>query len=84
MLKGPILKILNRDYQPEAMVELKSGRYDLAFKTDHKGRPILLFIGIKGPSGRIKGDRYARRIVENKSGEIIKDHWDHKGPASAN
>ncbi|WP_200815674.1 hypothetical protein [Pedobacter africanus] len=45
------------------MVELKSGRYDLAFKTDDKGRLILLFMGKKDACGKIMGERYARRLL---------------------
>lgn len=83
MLKEPILKILNKIYQPGTMVEMKFKRYDIAFKTDEKGRPILLFIGEKDDNGKIKGERYARRLVENTEGIVLKDHWDHKGKATA-
>jgi hypothetical protein len=83
MLKEAVLKILNKIYQPGTMVEIKFKRYDLAFKTDEKGRPILLFIGQKDASGRISGERYARRLIENTEGVILKDHWDHKGKATA-
>ncbi len=74
---------MNKIYQPGTMVEVKFKRYDLAFKTDDKGRPILLFIGEKDEKGKIKGERYARRFVENPEGVVIKDHWDHKGKATA-
>jgi len=83
MLKDPILKILNKIYQPVTMVEMKFKRYDLAFKTDEKGRPILLFLGEKDANGKIKGERYARRLIENTEGIVLKDHWDHKGKATA-
>jgi hypothetical protein len=83
MLKEPILKTLNKIYQPDTMIELKFKRYDLAFKTDEKGRPILLFIGEKDVTGKIKGERYARRLLENTKGILVKDHWDHKGKATA-
>ena len=83
MLKEAILKILNKTYAPSTMVETKFQRYDLAFKTDEKGRPILLFMGEKDANGKIKGERYARRLVENENGEILKDHWDNKGKATA-
>lgn len=83
MLKEPILKILNKIYPPGKMVELRFKRYDLAFKTDEKGRPILLFIGEKDATGKIKGERYARRLLENTEGIVLKDHWDHKGKATA-
>ena len=83
MLKEPVLKILNKIYQPDTIVETKFKRYDLAFKTDEKGRPILLFIGEKDNNGKIKGERYARRLLENTEGIVLKDHWDHKGKATA-
>ena len=83
MLKDPILKILNKIYQPVTMVEMKFKRHDLAFKTDEKGRPILLFLGEKDANGKIKGERYARRLIENTEGIVLKDHWDHKGKATA-
>jgi len=63
------------------MIEKKFQRYDLAFKTDEEGNPILLFIGRKDDNGRIRGNRYARRLVKDEAGNIVKDHWDDKGPA---
>ena len=83
-LKEPVLKILNKIYEPSSMVEVKFKRYDLAMKTDEVGRPILLFMGDKDATGKIKGDRYARRLVFDSEGKVVKDHWDHKGKASAN
>jgi hypothetical protein len=77
-----ILKILNKTYDPSTMVETKFKRYDLAFKTDEAGRPILLFVGQKDENGKIKGERFARRLKEGSNGEMIKDHWDNKGKAS--
>jgi len=83
-LKEPILKLLNKMYEPDSTLELKFKRYDLAVKTDGKGRPILLFMGEKDPeTGKIKGERFARRLVEDAEGKLIKDHWDNKGRASA-
>lgn len=82
-LKEPILKILCKTYEPLTMIEQSFGRYDMAFRTDEAGRPILLFLGRKDSNGKIKGDRYARRLVFDKDGKILKDHWDNKGKASA-
>ncbi|MEQ7801872.1 hypothetical protein ABDJ41_18900 [Pedobacter sp. ASV1-7] len=45
MLKETILKVLGKRYATDSMIELRSGRYDLAFKTDDQGWPILLFMG---------------------------------------
>ena len=80
-LKDPILNVLGKQYEPSSMIEVRFGRYDLAFRTDDGGRPILLFIGRKMENGRIVGERYARRL-KIEDGEKIKDHWEHKGKAS--
>ena len=82
-LKAPILKILNKTYDSGVLIEIKFKRYDLAFKTDERGRPVLLFIGEKDSLGRINGERYARRLLESPDGTILKDHWDHKGKSTA-
>ena len=79
MLKEPLLKILTKMYPPSTLVEQRFGRYNLAIKTDEEGRAILLFIGNKDENGKIKGERYARRLILNKEGQILKDHWDNKG-----
>jgi hypothetical protein len=41
------------------------------FKTDEKESPVLLFMGEKDESGRIKGERYARRLLEEWTGTKI-------------
>lgn len=77
---GPqLLTLLSKSFVESSMVEMKFGRYDLAFKTDELGRPILLFMGKKDSSGQIRGERFARRIVKAADGKLIKDHWDNKG-----
>lgn len=63
------------------MVNQKFGRYDIAFKTDHEGNPVMLFIGNLDEQGRIKGDRFSRVMVKDQAGKLIKDHWDNKGKA---
>ncbi|RFZ84069.1 hypothetical protein DYU05_00055 [Mucilaginibacter terrenus] len=79
ILGEQLLKILNKNYEPDTFVQTSFKRYDLGFKTDNAGRPILLFIGKMDENGKIKGDRFARRLVFNSSGEVVKDHWDNKG-----
>ena len=74
-----LLKKLNKKYEPSAMVSLQFRGYDIAMKTDDEGNPMLLFIGKANDAGTIKGDRYARRLLKDKEGKIIKDHWDYKG-----
>jgi hypothetical protein len=77
-----ILKILSKKYGPSTMVETTFKNYDLAFKTDEEGNPILLFLGKKNNEGNINGERYTRRMVKDENGTLIKDHWDLKGKAS--
>jgi len=79
-LKEPILKVLHKIYEPDSMLELKFKRYDLAIKTDSKGRAILLFLGEKDTvTAKIKEERFARRLVEDQNVKLIKDHRDNKG-----
>ncbi|GAB3505060.1 hypothetical protein GCM10027341_36100 [Spirosoma knui] len=74
-----LLKQLNKTYEPSTMVAATFGRYDVAFKTDEEGNPLLLFIGQADEQGRIKGDQFTRRLLKDPNGAVIKDHWDHKG-----
>jgi len=75
----PLLKKLNKQYEPSSMVHLRFKDYDLAVKTDEEGNPVLVFIGKANAAGAIKGDRYSRRLLKDKTGKVIKDHWDYKG-----
>jgi len=81
-LGAPLIKILSKTYEPAAYIERKFRNYDIAFKTDESGQPILLFIGTKKEDGTIRGERFARRLVRDKDGRIIKDHWDDKVKAT--
>ncbi len=74
-----LLKKLNKKYQPSTMVNLKFNGYDVAMKTDEEGNPLLLFIGEADDQGMIKGDRFARRLLKDVNGALVKDHWDYKG-----
>lgn len=73
------MKLLSKKYEANAFVEKRFQRYDLGFKTDAEGNPILLFMGKKESSGKIRGHRYARRLLKDSNGAVIKDHWDDKG-----
>ncbi len=75
-------KVLNKNYEPMSIIEMPFKRYDLAFRTDEAGRPILLFMGQKDEHGNIKGERFARRLKTGPDGQIIKDHWENKGSAT--
>ncbi len=81
-LKEPVLKVLNKIYEPDSMIEKPFKKYYMTFKTDEAGRPILLFLGKKEVDGRIKGERFSRRLKTDSGGKIIKDHWEHKGKAT--
>ncbi|WP_031527157.1 hypothetical protein [Dyadobacter crusticola] len=74
-----LLKQLSKKYTPATMINQRFGRYDIAFKTDDEGNPVMLFIGTLDEEGRIKGDRFSRVLVKDQSGKLIKDHWDNKG-----
>lgn len=72
-LGSQLLALLEKTYEADSFVETSFQRYDLAFKTDVSGKPILLFIGKKDAQGKIKGERFARQT---------KGHWDNKGRIS--
>ena len=74
-----LLKVLNKKYAPEQMINQRFERYDISFKTDQEGNPILLFIGTTGMGGKINGERFTRVLKKDKDGQILKDHWDAKG-----
>ena len=81
-LGEPILKILSKKYEPSSLIETKFNRYDLAFKTDREGIPMVAFLGKKDEKGHIRGERFARRLRQLTNGTIVKDHWEHKGKAT--
>jgi hypothetical protein len=74
-----LIKKLSAKYPANTMVDLRHGGKDMTIKTDEHGNAILLFIGKKKPDGKIKGERYARRLLVDANGAVIKDHWDLKG-----
>lgn len=75
-------KILDKTYEPSAMINTTFKGNDLAFKTNDEGLPILLFVGKMNEQGNIKGERYARRLAKDSTGKVIKDHWERKGKAT--
>lgn len=74
-----LLKKVSKKYEPSTLVRFTFERYDVAVKTDEEGNPILLFIGKANEQGTIKGDQFARKLVKNTAGVVVKDHWDYKG-----
>ncbi|HTI58171.1 hypothetical protein [Mucilaginibacter sp.] len=81
MLGAGILKILDKNYPALVVNETRYRGLDLAFKTDSHGIPVLLFIGKKDTSGKIKGERYTREISVTSQG-VVKNQWAHKGKAT--
>jgi hypothetical protein len=55
-LSPDLLKILSKKYDPSALIEKRFRGYDLAIKTDEEGNPVLLFIGKKNETGKIRGN----------------------------
>ena len=78
-LGAALINLLAKPYAPDQLVQQRFGRYDLAFKTDDQGRPVLLFLGKADADGIIRGERFARRLQTDENGKVIKDHWDNKG-----
>ena len=81
MLRAGILKILDKNYPALVVKETRYRRLDLAFTTTNHGLPVLLFIGKKDTSGKIKGERYTREISVTSQG-VVKNQWAHKGKAT--
>ena len=75
------MKKISKTYEPSAVVNLHFNTYDIALKTDEAGNAIIMFIGRLNEYGLITGDRYARRLLKDKNGNVVKDHWDYKGKA---
>lgn len=80
-LGNEILKVLNKKYAPSATTDTVFKRYDITFKTDDAGNPVLLFMGKRNDKGQVIGDRFARTLKYDTNGNVIKDHWERKGPA---
>lgn len=73
-----LLKKLRTRYAVNALVDMKFKGLDIMFKTDDQGNPVTLFIG-KKMNEKIKGERYARTLITDSTGKVVKDHWDLKG-----
>jgi hypothetical protein len=81
-LSEDLIKKLQKKFEPSTMVNMRYKGNDVAFKTDKEGNAIQLFVGKKGEDGTIKGYRYIRTLLLDKTGSTIKDHWDLKGKAT--
>lgn len=80
-LGDEILKVLSKKYTPSTVIDTEFKRYDITFKTDELGNPVLLFLGKRNDKGQVIGDRFARTLKYDNDGKLIKDHWERKGPA---
>lgn len=78
-LSDELIQMLAKKYEPSSMLAMKFRGKDLTVKTDSNGNPVVMFIGKLDSDGRIRGSRYARTLLNDASGRIIKDHWDLKG-----
>jgi hypothetical protein len=74
-----ILKLLSKRYQPSSLMETHCQCYDIAFKTDRQGLPVVAFLGKKDAKGKIRGERFARRLRQLTNGTIIKGFWECTG-----
>jgi hypothetical protein len=81
-LSNDLQRKLKKQYDSNSFIESKFKGLDIAFKTDHDGNPIVLFVGKKISDGKIKGERFVRTLQKDLHGAIVKDHWDLKGPVS--
>lgn len=81
-LSEALIKKLSAKYPPGELTDLTYRGNDLTVKADEAGNAILLFIGKRQDNGHIKGDRYARRLLIDESGKVIKDHWEMKGKST--
>lgn len=81
-LSPALVKKLSQPYAPDSLIDLRWRGQDLTIKTDEAGNAILLFIGKRAEDGKIRGERYARRLLRDAGGLVIKDHWDAKGKSA--
>lgn len=81
-LSEDLIKKLAAKFPPGAMSDFKYRGKDATIKADEAGNAILLFIGKRMEDGYIRGERYARRLLFDKDGKVIKDHWEMKGKSS--
>ncbi len=70
-----ILKLLNRQYLPCAIVELRIDNYDVAIVTDSSGEPYKLFIGTKSSYLTITGAHYSLEPAREHFGSNSRRRW---------
>jgi hypothetical protein len=70
-----ILKLLNRQYLPCSVIELRLDNYDVAIVTDGLGEPNKLFIGKKSKSSTITGVHYSLEPAKHLSESDKRRRW---------
>lgn len=78
-LSEDLQKKLTRKFEPSATINMRYKGNDIDLKTDAEGNAVQFFLGKMDNHGVVKGERYSRVLKYDKSGTIIKDHWDLKG-----
>lgn len=81
-LSEDLIKKLSKKHEPSTLIHDTFRGNDIAFKTDAGGNAIQLFVGRRSADGTIKGERFVRTLKHDKTGNVIKDHWEAKGKAS--
>lgn len=81
-LSEALIKKLFAKFPAGELSDLRYRGNDLTVKADEAGNAILLFIGKRLDDGHIKGERYARRLLQDAQGAVIKDHWELKGKST--
>lgn len=74
-----LIKKLDKSFPPKAKIEDEFRGIELTIITNDLGEAVTLFIGHRKENGDIKGEHYVRNLIKDKSGKIIKSHWDNKG-----
>lgn len=83
MKLGPeLIRLLNKPYEGDRMINMKFKGLDIAFKTNEAGDPVTLFLGKLNEQGQITGSRYIRTLKKDQQGRTLKDHWELKGKAT--
>ncbi len=55
-LNEELIKKLEKRYEPNVIIETRFKGYDIAFKTDKEGNPILLFLVKRLKRALLKGN----------------------------
>ena len=73
-------KKLSKLYEPSTTIDDVFKGYDITFRTNEHGEPVLLFFGKRRPDGLIVGERFTRTIKRQPDSQEVKSsHWDNQG-----